>query len=698
MSTTVAPTRPAAVLTGAQAQQQAQVFARGLALALKEPSVRGLLIRAMRDSRFNEHKLVLQDFAGTPAGGQMVRAIAAANGVSEEVVRGWIGSLPPLDFYVPWAEHRQTWTGTADVVVASNLDPDQPLFTGYAPDGSATQFDARAGVPKPAVVYLHAAEPKGVRQQATTHNPNLATISDPDEPIYTVMTISPTDPEPTLLTQPVATYYGRLYSFKNYIGDAVGGIELLVKHYAGLGGPKISDEVMSEGFFGDGITYPDRQMQFATYGDTWIKVYEQDSGLDEPSKDDFWGDGKFGGFNVKHRFFIGGSVQWLTVNDACYDSPFAASYCTQNPSVDIIYHTENNPPPSGTGGFPSGDLANFTIYNSASAWSIQNGYLTAGSNVLQSIALRNGVTVSDGWVETETDQALDGGLVLRSQNNAGNHYLLAIRDDGRYSAANLQIYKAVNGTYTALTGQIDKSFARGTNHKIRFEASGTTLKAYWDGTLVATVTDATFSSGLIGLRANNQNSGTTNQTRYAVLRWNAVNPTDPFNDSGSLSNYTFVNTPEAWSVQSGFLYADANARQAVALRNGVSLVNGWVETTTDQVADGGLVLRAQDGNNYYLLAIRDDSRYPYANLEIYVQLNGSFTPLTQQYDISFPVGSAKTIRFEASGTTLKGYVDGVLVAQATDATYSSGLVGLRANGRDGETLTSRFDVFRYSAQ
>ncbi|HEY0024320.1 MAG TPA: hypothetical protein VGB24_15495 [Longimicrobium sp.] len=692
----------APALSHAEAQAAGEAFARALARAMDQPGLRATLHRAMRESRFNEHKLVLQAFAETPGGGRMVKAMAAANGVEEETVRGWIAQLPRMDFYVPFSEHRRAWAGSGDVVVGSNMRIDETRFTGYAPDGSALQFDTRAGTPSQTVIFLHPAEPKAVRRPTRSATTAYAGIEDPSAQESTITMVDAGDAEPNLNTNPVATFLGVLYSFKNYRGDGIGGIELMVKHYAGMGGTKIDEQIMDEdGHFGwDGFTYdevttPYRGINFATYGVTWIKVYERDSGIESPwNNDDFWGEGAFGGFNVKHRFYTAGVV-YLDPADPCYTSP-AAGGCPSPPNVDIVYQPDPNQPGQGTGGFTSGDLSNFATYGTFDGWRITNGYMTATGSTGSSVQLRQGVTIADGWVETETDQAVDGGLVVRAQSNGSSHYLLAIRDDSRYGHANIQIYKAVNGSYTSLSPQVDLSFPRGITKKIRFEAVGTTLKAYFDGTLVAQATDATFTSGLLGFRVNHVYSA--DQTRYAVLRWSVVSPTDNFNDAASLNNYTLINTPEAWSVSGGHLVAGTGARQAIALRNGVNMVNGWVETKTDQAADAGLVLRAQSASSYYLLAIRDDSRFGHSNIEIYKALNGTFTPLTQQVDLSFPVGTQKTIRFEASGTTLKAYVNGSLVAQASDASFTSGQVGLRANGRDGESLVSRFDLFSFSQQ
>ena len=45
---------------------------------------------------------------------------------------------------------------------------------------------------------------------------------------------------------PSPTCYGKVHSFTNWEGDGVGGIELMVKHYAGQGGTRIDEQIMDE--------------------------------------------------------------------------------------------------------------------------------------------------------------------------------------------------------------------------------------------------------------------------------------------------------------------------------------------------------------------------------------------------------------------------------------------------------------------
>jgi len=339
------------------AQRTAEEFARVLAVALKEPGMRGVLHQAMRDSRFNEHKLVLQTFLATPAGGRMVDAMAAAGGVNEATVREWAAQLPPMDFYVPFPEHRRAWTGAGDVVVGANMDVDDPRFTGYTPEGSAVQLDARDGAPRQVVVFLHPAEPKGTRRSSGPARGNGRTIEDPSEPVSSVLMLddeSCAGPEALLpcstggtggggySTGP-ATYTATLHTFKNYKGDGVGGIELVVKHYAGNAqGTRIDEQLLGEalhwdwvGFYyaWDDVTTPLRPIKFAQNTSTYIKVYERDSGAEGWfGGDDYWGEGLFGGFGVGHRFRSTRTVEYLYDN-----SCRPVDGCGTSATVDIYY-------------------------------------------------------------------------------------------------------------------------------------------------------------------------------------------------------------------------------------------------------------------------------------------------------------------------------------------------------------------------
>jgi hypothetical protein len=354
------------------------------------------------------------------------------------------------------------------------------------------------------------------------------------------------------------------------------------------------------------------------------------------------------------------------------------------------------PPTGNEDYFDTNSLGSYTIYNTPGAWSISGGHLHGSAAAAQSVVIRNGVTLSSAFVEAETDQASDGGLVLRFQSS-GSYYLMAVRDDSYYGHANVEIYRASGGSFTRIAGPVDLTWTRGVKKTARFEAVGSSLKAYLDGVLVLSATDATYASGGVGVRHDNTHVQPGITTRYDVLRWGSAVAVDNF-DGTSLASYTFYNTTSAWSMSGGYLNASTAARQSVGIRNGATIANGYVETVTDQASDGGLVLRFQSSGNYYLMAIRDDSRFGHANVEIYRASGGSFTRLAGPVDLSFVRGGSKTFRFEASGSTLKAYMDGNVVLQATDGTYTSGGFGVRHDNSRGETgITSRFDLLRWTS-
>jgi hypothetical protein len=349
----------------------------------------------------------------------------------------------------------------------------------------------------------------------------------------------------------------------------------------------------------------------------------------------------------------------------------------------------------GQDSFAVNSLSSYTIYNTPSAWSVSGGHLRADGTAVQSVVIRNNISFRDGYIEAFADSVVDGGLVLRFQST-GNYYLLAIRDDSRYSHANIEMYKAVNGVFTRLGSRLDISWPQGVTKNVRFEAEGTTLKAIVDTVTVLQVTDNTYTSaGGVGVRHDNTHGYTGVKGRFDLIKWYNQPIQDTF-DSNTLSSYTIYNTPGAWSITTadGFLRADTTARQSVVIRNGVTFTNGYIQTTVDSIRDGGLVLRFQSSGNYYLLAIRDDALFGYANLEIYKAVGGVFTSLSDQIDVTFNPGTEYEISFGASGNVLKAYHDGVVVATVTDNTYSSGGIGLRAdNSRGWNNVHSRFSNF-----
>lgn len=147
-----------------EAEARQHQVARGIALAMARPEIRAQVRNAMRRSLVTEHKLVLQEYVHTPGGVHLVRAAAAAAGMRSDEFSGLVASLPPMDFYVPFREHRTGWRAGGDVLVGATMDVDRPELAAYTTSGAGVTLDARNGVPAQALLIIHPAEPKSLRE------------------------------------------------------------------------------------------------------------------------------------------------------------------------------------------------------------------------------------------------------------------------------------------------------------------------------------------------------------------------------------------------------------------------------------------------------------------------------------------------------------------------------------------------------
>ncbi|HEX2692420.1 MAG TPA: hypothetical protein VHL12_00080 [Gemmatimonadaceae bacterium] len=155
---TVSPVRTSSALRDTPAN--AQMLAKGLALAMVDPSIRGQVHAALRGSTFNEHKLVFQDFVNTAAGERVLRAVSNALGQTVSSTKSQVASLPALDFYLPFETHRQTWKSSSDVYVATTFEKRAPSVTAYGTNGQVLELRQADGVPTVPLIILHPAEPK----------------------------------------------------------------------------------------------------------------------------------------------------------------------------------------------------------------------------------------------------------------------------------------------------------------------------------------------------------------------------------------------------------------------------------------------------------------------------------------------------------------------------------------------------------
>jgi hypothetical protein len=177
---------------------------------------------------------------------------------------------------------------------------------------------------------------------------------------------------------------------------------------------------------------------------------------------------------------------------------------------------------SGVDTFDSGSLSAYQQFaDVAATWTASGGVLTASGLAQQSHFVRSDVRFRDGFVEAEMDRADEGGLVLRFRDN-GNLYLLAIRDNGSLlGGRTVEIFRRVGGQFSLLAPGRFAQWPRGQVRTVRFEAVGTSLRAYVDGVLVNEATDGALMEGGIGMRYHDvPEAAGTDVARYLTLRWN----------------------------------------------------------------------------------------------------------------------------------------------------------------------------------
>jgi hypothetical protein len=90
---------------------------------------------------------------------------------------------------------------------------------------------------------------------------------------------------------------------------------------------------------------------------------------------------------------------------------------------------------------------------------------------------------------------------------------------------------------------------------------------------------------------------------------------------------------------------------------------------SDQAA--GIIFRVQDKDNYYIL--RANALEGNVNLYTYT---GGTRSVIKEGTAQVAAGQWQELRIEALGNQLRGYLNGQLVVEATDTTYTAGRVGL----------------------
>jgi hypothetical protein len=123
-------------------------IARLVAVALDNEPARQHLKRDMRAAPFHEHKLELAPYLRSKDGKALLDRMVTLSGGNETELLSALSSIRRLEFYVPVVSHRESWTGSESVLVASQLD-ERDAIVAFDESGAEVALDINAAPSQP---------------------------------------------------------------------------------------------------------------------------------------------------------------------------------------------------------------------------------------------------------------------------------------------------------------------------------------------------------------------------------------------------------------------------------------------------------------------------------------------------------------------------------------------------------------------
>jgi hypothetical protein len=264
------------------------------------------------------------------------------------------------------------------------------------------------------------------------------------------------------------------------------------------------------------------------------------------------------------------------------------------------------------------------------------------------------------------------GLATRYRD-AGNHYFVALSSNGVAS-----LNRAVGGAFS-LIASAPVAVPLNRPYRLRLESIGTRHRVYVNGAPLLDADDTALASGRAALLTHQSSaefdnvvvSPTPATILYARDFTSSGGPTDLWTFTGIGLWNNAVSGSERVFAQSSV----AGAARAVA---GVPTDDQSVEvrarpTTFAGTGNGdrwfGVMARYVDDSNYYYLSLRNTNT---ASLR---KLTNGVIQVLGTYSLPVSVGTWYQLRLEAVGAQIRGYVNGFLVAEATDFTHARGTAG-----------------------
>ena len=277
-----------------------------------------------------------------------------------------------------------------------------------------------------------------------------------------------------------------------------------------------------------------------------------------------------------------------------------------------------------------------------------------------------------------------------------NYYAFVVNATGSYLVA-----VRVNNEWVNLIPLTKNSAIKsGTaTNKLAVVAQGDYFSFYANGVLLNEVVDSTFSDGDIAIMAGTQAVGELVVKYSSVNVWEVGDGSSPTSEpSGSISkgtkiySETFADSTTGWDewdsagksragYESGKYFLEILAINRMTWGNGYQNFDDFViEVDSSKVAGPddnafGIVLRYVDSDNFYVFKASSDGQYAFG-----YYLDNSWTEVVQ-WTLSDAVKQGNTsnkLSVACKGNHFILSINGTVVEDLTDDTFSSGDIGLMA--------------------
>ena len=256
-----------------------------------------------------------------------------------------------------------------------------------------------------------------------------------------------------------------------------------------------------------------------------------------------------------------------------------------------------------------------------------------------------------------------------------NYFYVTLRSSG-----SIQLKRMRNGVATALASTplpvpVNRAY------RVRLDSIGDTHRVHVDGKLLLTARDTgpvvAGNAALIMYKARaDYDNVYVSPTPRATIFANDFNTPETYPYPGDWTH----TGPGQWSQARGvFVFAQnsvaGDARALIGTPTDDQIISlrvrptAFAATSDNQERWVGVIARYRDDRNYYYLSLRTGN-----TLSLRKLVNGVITPI-RSVPATINVGSWYALKLEVTGNTLRGYLNGNLVIQATDTTHASGRTG-----------------------